>query len=106
MLFYIDLLLTYLILIRLDDAANSVILLANLIYFNGLWTESFDEKQTTPQQFWVDSKANLMTPFMTKISNLYYGESDELDAKFLRLPYNVNTAIPFCISDRNDFRTA
>lgn len=74
----------------IDDAAHSVILLANIIYFNGYWSESFDEKLTTKQSFWLDTKANFETPFMTKINHFYYGESDELDAKFLRLPYNVN----------------
>lgn len=79
--------------IRTDDATESVILLANIIYFNGYWSESFDEKQTTSQRFWLDSKANMETMFMTKISSFYFGASDELDAKFLRLPYNVDTIV-------------
>lgn len=87
---------------RTDDAAHSVILLANIIYFNGFWSESFDETQTTSQPFWLNSKANNATSFMTKINHLYYGDSDELDARFLRLPYNVNKIVLIICWAQND----
>lgn len=41
------------------------------------------------QNFFVDSKASLSVPFMTKTDDFYYSESSELEAKILRLPYKV-----------------
>lgn len=72
-----------------DDVAHSVIVLINTIYFNGHWSESFDESQTIAQKFWLDSKATSTAQFMTKTSNFYYADSVELNAKILRLPYKV-----------------
>lgn len=76
-----------------DDVAHSVILLINTIYFNGYWVEQFAKNETAPRNFWVNSKASSPAQFMTKTSNFYYGESVELDAKFLRLPYKVNVSV-------------
>lgn len=77
----------------LDDIANSVIMLINTIYFSGYWVERFAKNQTTTQDFSLNSKEFIPAQFMIKTSNFYYGESDELDAKFLRLPYKVNVCI-------------
>lgn len=76
-----------------DDVAHSVILLINTIYFNGYWVEQFAKNETAPRNFWVNSKASSPAQFMTKTSNFYYGESVELDAKILRLPYKVNVSV-------------
>lgn len=75
---------------NIDDIAHSVIMLINTIYFNGYWVEQFAKNQTTIQNFWVNSKATSQAQFMEKTGNFYYGESVELDAKILRLPYRVN----------------
>lgn len=64
-------------------------MLINTIYFNGYWVEQFAKNETTAQNFWLNSKAFSPAQFMAKTGNFYYGESVELDAKFLRLPYKV-----------------
>lgn len=76
----------------IDDVAHAVIMLINTVYFNGIWSEPFVENDADAQIFWLNSK--------TKTGNFYYGESIELDAKMLRLPYKVNLGV-FCLnSDR------
>lgn len=96
----------------LDDVANSVILLINTIYFNGYWIEQFAKNETTVQKFWLNRKTSSNAQFMTKTGNFYYGESVELDAKFLRLPYKVismflSSMMPylfsFCLSKGGKF---
>lgn len=72
-----------------DDVARSVILLINTIYFNGYWSNPFAENETVVQNFFVNTRAPLSVPFMTKTDYFYYSESSELDAKVLRLPYKV-----------------
>lgn len=74
----------------LDDVARSVIMLVNTIYFNGYWVEQFAKNETNAQSFWLTSKTAAPAQFMIKTGNFYYGESVELDAKILRLPYKVN----------------
>lgn len=76
-----------------DDVAHAVIMLINSIYFNGYWVEKFDKNQTVTDNFKLNSKEFRPTQFMTKNSNFYYGESEELDAKILRLPYKVNAIL-------------
>lgn len=74
-------------IVNSDDIAHSVIMLINTIYFNGYWVEQFAKNQTTVQNFSLNSKATAPAYFMEKTGNFYYGESIELDAKILRLPY-------------------
>lgn len=75
---------------KIDDVSRSVIMLINTIYFNGYWVEQFAKNQTNVQNFWLNSKATSSAHFMEKTGNFYYGESIELDAKILRLPYKVS----------------
>lgn len=64
-------------------------MLINTIYFSGYWVDKFAKNETTARNFWVNAKASTPAQFMTKTADFYYGESTELDAKFLRLPYKV-----------------
>lgn len=64
-------------------------MLINTIYFNGYWIEQFAKNQTNTRNFWLNAKASSPAEFMSKTADFYYGESDELNAKFLRLPYKV-----------------
>lgn len=65
-------------------------LLINAIYFNGFWKKQFAEKDTVPLPFKVDTKNSVTAQFMKQTENFYYMESDELDAKIMRLPYRVS----------------
>lgn len=84
----------------IDDVGHAVIMLINTVYFNGIWSEPFVENDADAQIFWLNSKAISTAPFMTKTGNFYYGESIELDAKMLRLPYKVNLGVLCLNSDR------
>jgi len=70
-----------------DDISHAVILLLNTIYFNGYWVQPFPENQTANLPFYTDAKTAITAPFMQLTGDFYYMESDELDARILRLPY-------------------
>ncbi|NP_001295962.1 serpin B3 precursor [Musca domestica] len=72
-------------LVTKDSIQNSVMVLANAIYFNGLWRRQFNESFDgvffkTPN---VQSKAQ----YMEQTEYFYYYDHSSLDAKILRLPY-------------------
>lgn len=81
--------LSNIFLFWVDDVAHSVILLINTIYFNGYWSQPFSENETTVQNFFINSKDNIPTQFMTRTDDYYYTASTELNAQVLRLPYKV-----------------
>lgn len=72
------------------DIEQSVIILINAIFFNGYWKKPFLQNETAPQPFYLNSKTPVSVQFMRQSENFYYLESDELNAKILRLPYKVS----------------
>lgn len=75
-----------------DDIAQSVILLLNTIYFNGLWRRPFPENQTAALDFYLKPNQPIKIPFMQNTADYHYFESTELNAKILRLPYKVHVS--------------
>lgn len=73
-----------------SDIERAVMLLINAIFFNGYWKKPFPQNETGSQAFFLDSKSPVNVPFMKQSENFYYLESDELNAKILRLPYKVS----------------
>lgn len=67
---------------------DSVMLLANTIYFKGLWANVFSPSATTSQPFNTSTGQTVQVPFMKQILYHYYAESENLKAKLLRLPYS------------------
>lgn len=72
------------------DYDDALVLLISAIYFNGLWEYPFPPHDTFPQKFFLNCNDSISVFFMKQSGQFYYLESDELDAKILRLPYKVS----------------
>lgn len=69
------------------------ILLANALYFKGIWEKSFDEQNTQPRCFYLANNECYMTPMMDTVNVFKYDEVRELDAQVVELPYTVRAVI-------------
>lgn len=74
-------------LVTSQSITGSVLLLANTIYFKGLWTHVFPEAATATQPFQTGDGRTVQVPFMKQIVDHFYSEPPQLNAKVLRLPY-------------------
>ncbi|KAF6157229.1 hypothetical protein GIB67_041690 [Kingdonia uniflora] len=63
----------------------SLIVLANALYFKGMWKRPFDKSRTKGSNFYLINESMVNTPFMTntKAQFIYFSGS----CKVLRLPY-------------------
>ena len=73
----------------LGDLQDAIMILANAIYFKGTWRHQFPKENTTPGGFYVSPTEIVEASYMKTTDTFYYFESNELDAKILRLPYKV-----------------
>ena len=64
---------------------DTVLVLANAIYFKGDWADQFDSKQTTEQVFHVASDKEVKCPLMSHKGTCAYAETPDL--QMLELPY-------------------
>lgn len=71
----------------LDDLENAVMVMLNAIYFNGYWKRPFPLNETIESAFFVTPTQQVRTPFMCQTSDFFFLESQQMDAKILRLPY-------------------
>ncbi|KAJ3639326.1 hypothetical protein Zmor_002691 [Zophobas morio] len=69
------------------DLQDAIMILANAIYFKGTWRHQFPKENTTPGGFYVSPTEIVEASYMKTTDTFYYFESNELDAKLLRLPY-------------------
>ncbi|XP_047537054.1 antichymotrypsin-2-like isoform X2 [Vanessa atalanta] len=72
-----------------EDSLNedTRLVLLNAIYFKGTWKKQFDPANTIQQPFYVDDKNTVDVPMMYKEDDYLYGESSELNAQLLQIPY-------------------
>lgn len=76
---------------------DTVAYLINTIYFNGAWTDSFDEALTTERPFYGEEDQEVDLPFMTMTKEFPYLENDLFQA--IKIPYgdgemNMNIFLP------------
>ncbi|XP_055610316.1 serine protease inhibitor 2-like isoform X1 [Uranotaenia lowii] len=74
-------------LVSPDSLRDTFLLLANTVYFKGLWANVFPTSATTTQSFKTGDGRTVQVPFMKQINYYHYTESNALNAKLLRLPY-------------------
>ncbi|XP_061388595.1 serine protease inhibitor 27A [Musca vetustissima] len=72
-------------LVTKDTIQNSVMILANAIYFNGLWRRQFNE--SFDGVFFKTPDVQSKVQYMEQTEYFYYYDHSSLDAKILRLPY-------------------
>lgn len=63
------------------------LVLLNAIYFKGTWKKQFDPQNTLNQPFFIAEETTVEVPMMYKEDNYLYGESSELGAQLLQIPY-------------------
>lgn len=75
--------------VALGDLEDAIMIIANAIYFKGTWRHQFPKNNTAVGGFYVSPSEIVNVPYMTTTDAFYYFESNDLDAKILRLPYKV-----------------
>lgn len=69
---------------------DSVMIMLNAIYFDGLWVRPFAPDQTHELPFFVTPGDQRSAMYMVQTGKFYYVDSPQLNAKILRLPYAGN----------------
>lgn len=77
-------------------------MMANILFFKGLWQKPFDPRRTEPRVFHINSTSGIKTPFMNMFDEFYHLNATDIDAQILKLPYLVRNKFP-CPSLRNYF---
>lgn len=72
------------------DVADSVLIMANAIYFKGTWRRHFLKNLTATRDFYVSPHQTVQVPYMSTSGQFYFTNSRNLDAKILRIPYKVS----------------
>ncbi len=65
------------------------LVLANAIYFKGLWANPYDKAQTSVQPFHLSAASRIDVPLMHLFDNVKYMENTDFQA--VELPYKSNT---------------
>lgn len=70
---------------------DSIMMVFNAIYFKGFWFKNkFLPNNTKIDKFYENINKSFDVKFMKAFGNFDYVESPELDAKILRIPYQVS----------------
>ncbi|XP_075970394.1 antichymotrypsin-2-like isoform X1 [Anticarsia gemmatalis] len=72
--------------------SDTISILVNAIYFKGKWKTPFEKFVTREQDFYKTKDDTVRIPMMNKFNYFNYGESSELDAKLLEMPYEGDEA--------------
>ncbi|XP_036320952.1 serine protease inhibitor 27A-like [Rhagoletis pomonella] len=72
-------------LVNDGNVQNNVLLLANVLYFNGVWRRPFN--RTFEGVFFHTPQKQLRADYMEQTDFFFYKNDEALDAKILRLPY-------------------
>lgn len=74
-----------------SDVVDSVVMLLNVVYFEGSWRKPFEKTRTETGTFMAKSGSNLKSvqvEYMKDRGDYFYFSSKKLNAKFLRIPYS------------------
>ncbi|CAH2992098.1 unnamed protein product [Chilo suppressalis] len=63
------------------------LLLANAVFFKGIWKTKFDSNKTQPMAFYVNANKTIQVEMMQLKTKMNYINNDNLDAQFIELPY-------------------
>nr|CAD7589190.1 unnamed protein product [Timema genevievae] len=68
---------------------DTVMVLANAIFFKGLWLKPFKRAFTTEHIFSPQPGATISVPFMEQEGDFVFGDDPNLGAKWIELPFNI-----------------
>ncbi|CAH2075171.1 unnamed protein product, partial [Iphiclides podalirius] len=68
-------------------SGNTRAVLVNAVYFKGMWKDPFNKIFTRQSDFHVSGEKTVKIPMMYRKGNFNYGESADLGAKILEIPY-------------------
>ncbi|ROT78002.1 serine proteinase inhibitor 7 [Penaeus vannamei] len=74
-------------LVTAGDLQDVQMALVNAAYFKGTWQSQFKPTTTAPERFFVTPQRHQMVPMMSQIAAFRYGESEQVAASVLELPY-------------------
>ncbi|KAH8237234.1 hypothetical protein KR038_007520, partial [Drosophila bunnanda] len=72
-----------------DLSKDSRLVLVNAVYFKGEWAVKFNEGDTKPEDFFLESKKQSNVNMMHTRNNFFFGELPNLNATALRLDYSA-----------------
>ncbi|XP_066945268.1 LOW QUALITY PROTEIN: leukocyte elastase inhibitor-like [Macrobrachium rosenbergii] len=70
-----------------DMVAEANMVLINAVYFKGFWKQEFKKSNTNKKDFFVAPSNKISIDMMSQVSDFKYGESRQLGARVLELPY-------------------
>ncbi|CAO2184646.1 unnamed protein product [Urochloa humidicola] len=76
--------------------SDTVLVLANAIYFKGMWSKPFKKAHTEDKRFYCHDGSSVRAPFMHSTENQFIKQHDGF--KVLKLPYR-NSASPWEVDD-------
>ncbi|AFY47962.1 serine protease inhibitor [Nostoc sp. PCC 7524] len=74
---------------------NQALFLINAIYFQGKWSQKFDQSQTTPKPFYTSSSQQKQHPMMSQTGDYKYHETEQFQA--VSLPYGQDGRVSLYI---------
>uniref|UniRef100_A0A224X3V5 Putative Protease inhibitor n=1 Tax=Megacormus gertschi TaxID=1843536 RepID=A0A224X3V5_9SCOR len=79
-------------------------IIANAVYFKGIWEHQFNESMTRPARFYPNRESYSTVPMMNTIGTYIYGSSTQMDCQALELPYDGGTINMLILLPRHSFR--
>nr|XP_012594100.1 alpha-1-antitrypsin-like [Microcebus murinus] len=78
---------------------DTVLVLANYIFFKGNWRHSFDPSLTVTRPFSVSERLMIPVPMMQRLGRFQLQRFPDLHSQALRLPYSCNATAVFILPD-------
>ena len=80
-----------------DEIADAVMVLANALYFKGIWKEKFNKDNTRPFDFTTARGNTIQTPMMQQTHSFKYAETEEgqlLEMDYKEEKYTMDILLP------------
>lgn len=69
---------------------NTRLLIVNALYFMGKWKWQFDKEKTHNSTYFLDKNRETVVPTMYISGTFNYGYFEDLKARFIQIPYEVD----------------
>ncbi|KAK0170431.1 hypothetical protein PV328_010995 [Microctonus aethiopoides] len=87
-------------IVKPDDVKSAVMIMANAVYFKGKWAKKFNPNLTRPLPFHVSETTTKNVDMMYRNGDYNWGVINDLNAKYIELPYeNENISMFIIVPD-------